>query len=160
MSPDFERLLPLGMLDPQVVVTADTQSLSRKSSFSDGGWMDLMAVSVLHWAQRHGYGYSRYRYSKSPREDINRVCKHPVFGDRHASWCKLLVVAALMKSLPDEVEEILWLDSDTLIQQVELPVDAVVNGTRNGCLHPRFLCNELLPYLLKISLISSKGLAH
>ena len=29
------------------VVTADTQSLSRKSSFSDGGWMDLMAVSIL-----------------------------------------------------------------------------------------------------------------
>ena len=70
------------------------------------------------------------------------MCSHPVFGELHASWCKLLVIASLMKTLPDAVEEILWLDSDSLVQQVELGIDAVVNGTRNGCLHHRFICQD------------------
>jgi hypothetical protein len=92
------------------IVTADTEPLSPLSAIQTGKWMDLMAVSVFHWAKRHGYGYTRYTYefSDPKKTDINRVCSHPVFGERHASWCKLLVVGKLMKELSQTVELLIW----------------------------------------------------
>jgi hypothetical protein len=92
--------------------------------------MELMAIARLHYAQRYGYGFTRFTYE--PGADADNTCTHPRFGARHASWCKLLVIAKLLQELPKSVEHLVWLDSDTMPQQ-QISFPQFLKLTPNGC---------------------------
>jgi hypothetical protein len=111
------------------IVTGDTTNLAPKSTMDSTSWMDLMAVLNLNYAQAHGYGYTRFTYNAS---DVNSVCAHPSFGARHASWCKLLVVAKVMAEAPSSVEYVMWLDSDAVVQQQQLTIPAMIDVLPSG----------------------------
>jgi hypothetical protein len=112
------------------IVTGDTSSLTEGATMNDTNYMDLMAVLNLKYAQTHGYGYTRFKYGG---DDINSVCAHPSFGSRHASWCKLLVVAKVMQEAPPSVEHVLWLDTDAVMQKQQLTIPEIIDILPSGC---------------------------
>ena len=112
-----------------VVVMADTRTLptSTPKSFEEATWEQLVAVMNLKYAQSHGYEFVHYKLGNSEQVKKDGFgnhatgCKHPTYGVRHPSWCKLLgvhVFDALLSTskLPvsSETEDpiVMYVDSD------------------------------------------------
>ena len=104
--PPPPRIAPTAPPEAVLLVTADTRPLQPPPlAWANASFAELLAVTKFAYAKRHGphYQYRHYylasdradelRASKHAARKLHRTaCAHPLYGARHASWCKLLAV--------------------------------------------------------------------
>ena len=121
-----------------VVLMADTRTMSPDApgSFDNATWEQLVAVCNMLYAKAHGYKFVHYRMNndgedKQTNEQGNDEvgCKHPKYGTRHPSWCKLL---SMYQVLSDESELtaadgldpiVMYVDSDMLFNKPNISIE-------------------------------------
>eukprot|EP00656_Telonema_subtile_P015350 TRINITY_DN1801_c0_g1_i6.p1 TRINITY_DN1801_c0_g1~~TRINITY_DN1801_c0_g1_i6.p1 ORF type:complete len:536 (-),score=101.02 TRINITY_DN1801_c0_g1_i6:301-1908(-) len=116
-----------------VVVMADTRDLptSTPKSFEEASWEQLAAVVNFKYAQAHGYEFVHYRMGYSGDSHGDQVgCKHPKYGARHPSWCKLLGIFEALELeskllLSSDIEDplVMYVDSDMVFNKPEVALE-------------------------------------
>ena len=100
-----------------VIVSGDTQRLAPSSTpMASAGYLEMKAVLNHLYARSHGYDFWFYQYDTADNSPQKTCSVDGTTGSkqRHASWCKLLVVADVFATAPagQGVRGVLWMDTD------------------------------------------------
>ena len=75
---------------------ADTRPLEPlPTSLAEAEFHHITAALNLKYAPSHGYAFHYYPFTTATAA---APCQHPLFGDRHASWCKILPAYISLKA--------------------------------------------------------------
>lgn len=109
-----------------MILMSDSRALNRRNDYHTWAY----AINA-HYAHLHGY---RIRYYQTPCIPDDRprskqadaknciACRHPEFGPRMSPWCKLVAINNTLHRYKDEIDRLVYLDSDAFVQNLPEPL--------------------------------------
>ena len=115
-----------------MILMSDSRSLHQTNDYHS-----LAYAINAHYAQQHGYRLRFYQTPCQPsttsttdsKKNNNTkdciACTHSEFGGRMSPWCKLLAVNDTLHRYKDQIDRVVYMDSDAFVQNLQEPFQEV-----------------------------------